>query len=70
VDTPSHTPRYITDENGERVAVILPIAEYEEIADLLDDLEDTAEIERRRAQRNIPHDVAMRLVKDGGDIPD
>lgn len=67
---PPLTPQFVTDEEGNRVAVILSIAQYEEIADLLEDLEDAAEIERRRAERGIPHDEAMRLVKDGRDIPD
>jgi hypothetical protein len=43
---------------------------FEEIADLLDDLADAPEIERRRAETSIPHEEAMRRVRDGGDIPD
>lgn len=67
--SPDLKPKYVTDDNGERVAVILSIEEFEEIADLLDDLADVAEIERRRAEAGIPHDEAMRLAKDGGDLP-
>lgn len=63
-------PKYVTNEDGERVAVILSIEEYEEIADLLDDLIDAPEIERRRGERNIPHEEAMKMVQDGSDIPD
>ena len=37
--------QYIVDEKGQRTAVILPIKEYEE---LLDDLEDLALIAERR----------------------
>jgi PHD/YefM family antitoxin component YafN of YafNO toxin-antitoxin module len=33
-------PQYITDENGEKVSVILPISEYERLIDELEDNED------------------------------
>ena len=68
--SPSLRPQFVTDENGARVAVILSMAEFEEIADLLDDLADAPEIERRRGEPDIPHEEAMRLAKDGGDLPD
>ena len=70
VKSPELNPQFVTDENGQRVAVILSIEVFEEISDLLDDLADASEIERRRAEPSIPHEEAMRLVRDGGDIPD
>ena len=39
--------RYITDDRGERMAVVLPIADYEK---LLEDLEDLAVIAERLGQ--------------------
>jgi PHD/YefM family antitoxin component YafN of YafNO toxin-antitoxin module len=33
-------PQYITDENGEKVSVILPISEYERMIEELEDIED------------------------------
>jgi PHD/YefM family antitoxin component YafN of YafNO toxin-antitoxin module len=36
--------RYITDENGERTAVILSIEEYERLMEALEDAEDVEHI--------------------------
>jgi len=33
-------PQYITDEQGKKTAVVLPLNEYEQILDELDELED------------------------------
>lgn len=33
-------PRYITDENGEKISVILPVDEYERIIHELEDADD------------------------------
>jgi len=63
-------PQFVTDVHGTRIAVILPITDYEEMADMLEDLVDAELIGRRRAERGITHEEAMRLVKDGGEIPD
>lgn len=45
--------RYVVDENGKRVEVIMPVEEYERLIEALEDLEDVriydeakAEIER------------------------
>jgi len=38
-------PQYITDEKGEKHAVILPLAEFE---GLLEDIEDLARVAERR----------------------
>ncbi len=32
--------RYVTDENGKRVEVIMPVEEYERMVEELEDLED------------------------------
>ncbi len=68
--SPSLRPQFVTDENGARVGVILSMAEFEEIADLLDDIADAPEIVRRRGEPGIPHGEAMRLAKDGVGSPD
>lgn len=55
--------QYITDEKGNKTAVILPIEEYEE---LLEDLQDLALLAERRDEPTIPHDeVVARLKRDG-----
>lgn len=68
--SPVLRPQFVTNEQGQRVAVILSMAEFEEITDLLDDLADSSEIERRRAEQSIPHVEAMRLAKESGELRD
>lgn len=55
--------QYVTDENGNKTAVILPIEEFEE---LLEDLQDLAVLAERRDDPTIPHEeVVARLKRDG-----
>ena len=55
----STQPQYITDANGQKLSVILPIADYLE---LLEDLEDLATIAERRNETTIPlEDVLTEL---------
>ncbi len=52
-------PQYITDANGQKLSVILPIADYIE---LLQDLEDLATIAERKDEGTIPiEDVLKEL---------
>ena len=46
-------PKYITDDRGERTAVVLPISDYEK---LLEDLEDLAVVAERRGEPTISHE--------------
>ncbi|NBV23023.1 MAG: type II toxin-antitoxin system prevent-host-death family antitoxin [Proteobacteria bacterium] len=55
--------QFITDGKGKRTAVILPVAEYEE---LQEDLQDLAVIAERRDEPTVAFaDVVARLKKDG-----
>ncbi len=55
----STKPQYITDADGQKLSVILPIADYLE---LLEDLEDLATIAERRNESTIPlEDVLTEL---------
>jgi hypothetical protein len=55
--------QYITDEEGKKMAVIIPIEEFEE---LLEDLQDLAVLAERRDEPTIPHEeVVARLKRDG-----
>lgn len=55
--------QYLTDERGDRTAVVLPISEYEK---LLEDLEDLAVVAERRAEPVIRHeDFIAELKRDG-----
>jgi hypothetical protein len=56
-------PQYVTDSDGRKTAVILPIEEYHE---LLEDLADLAVVAERRDEPTVPHDkVVAELRRDG-----
>jgi hypothetical protein len=56
--------KYITDDRGERKAVVLPIADYEK---LLEHLEDLAVVAERREERTIPHEQFVSELNRDGD---
>ncbi|HUQ71247.1 MAG TPA: hypothetical protein VM165_17095 [Planctomycetaceae bacterium] len=56
----SQTLQYLTDEHGERTAVVLPITDYEK---LLADLDDLATVAERREEPIIPHDRFVAELK-------
>ena len=63
--------RYIADENGKPMSVILPIEEYEGMLGELEELEDIRAYDEAKAalERSedevIPLDQAMREVREG-----
>lgn len=57
------TTQFITDENGQRKAVVLPVSDYEE---LLEDIADLAAIAERRDEERVSlSEVKQRLIADG-----
>lgn len=59
----SRNVQYVTDSNGERTAVILPLEEYEE---LLEDLHVIRVAEETKDEPRIPWDqVKAELVSEG-----
>jgi hypothetical protein len=55
--------QYITDKSGKKTAVILPIQEFQE---LLEDIEDLAAVAERREEPSISHDELLaELRRDG-----
>ena len=55
--------QYVTNQAGEKTAVILPINEFEE---LLEDLQDLAAVAERRSEPTISHEELLaELKKDG-----
>ena len=59
----SSKAQFITDQNGERTAVVLPMSEYE---NLLEDLEDLAAVAERANEPTISlEEVVAKLKKDG-----
>ena len=55
--------KYITDDRGERTAVVLPISDYEK---LLEDLEDLAVVAERRGEATISHEQFVSELKRDG----
>lgn len=55
--------QFITDDHGDKVAVIIPISEYEE---LMEDIADLASVAECRNDEHVSlEDVKKRLVADG-----
>ena len=60
---PQFHPQFVTDTDGNKKAVILPIEEYEE---LLEDLQDLAIAAQRKDEPTISHEQLLaELNKDG-----
>ena len=59
----SDSVQYLTDDRGERTAVLLPLSAYEK---LLEDLDDLAVIAERRDEPTIPHDQFVSELKRDG----
>ena len=64
---PQFHPEYVTDGEGNRKAVILPIEEYE---GLLEDLEDLAVVAERKQESTIPHEQLLEELNKDGILPD
>lgn len=55
--------RWVTDEEGNRVSVIVPVEEFEE---LLEDLEDLAAVAERRDEGTVEHEELVRRLQADG----
>jgi len=66
LDLKTLNPQYVTDENGEQTAVILPIGAFR---DPLEDIEDLAAIAVRREEPSIPHEEVIAQLKRDGFLP-
>ncbi|MDZ4742135.1 MAG: hypothetical protein SGI98_01795 [Verrucomicrobiota bacterium] len=58
--------QFLTDNTGNRTAVLLPIDEYER---LIEDLQDLAAIAERRDEPTISHEELLQELKKDGLIP-
>jgi len=55
--------QYITDDRGGKLAVVIPISDYEA---LMDDISDLAAVAERRDEERVSlTDVKKRLIADG-----
>ncbi|MEA3288846.1 MAG: hypothetical protein U9Q04_01590 [Campylobacterota bacterium] len=56
-------PQYITNDNGEKISVVLSMQEFENI---LEDFEDLATVAERKDEKSTSHqDVLEELKQDG-----
>ena len=55
--------QYVTNEQGQKTAVILPIDQFEE---LIEDIEDLATIAERREEPTIAHSDLVSELKQNG----
>lgn len=62
-------PKFVTDSQGEKTGVILSIRQYDELVELLEDLEDLAAIERERDQPTRSHEDFVTALKASGYLP-
>jgi hypothetical protein len=62
----SQNVQYLTDEEGKKTAVVLPLADYEK---LMEDLDDLAVIADRRDEPTIPHEQFKKELKRDGILP-
>ncbi len=58
-------PEYITDDKGNKKSVILPIDDFQ---DLLEDIEDLAAVAERRNETTVSHEELLRELKKNGII--
>ena len=63
----SPNAQFVTDGAGKRTAVLLPISDYE---NLLEDLQDLAAIAERRKEPTIPHEQFLEELKRDGLLSD
>ncbi len=59
--------QYLTNEKGERTAVVLSLADYEE---LMEELSDLAAIADRRSESTIPHTEFLEELRQDGILHD
>lgn len=57
--------QYLTDEHGERTAVVLPLTDYQK---LLEDLDDLAVVAERRDEPVIAHEEFLKELKRDGTL--
>ena len=62
----SNAVQYLTDESGKKTAVVLPMEDYEE---LLEDLDDLAVIAERREEPGVPHEEFLNKLRADGLLP-
>jgi hypothetical protein len=62
----SNEVQYLTDQSGKKTAVVLPLDDYEE---LIEDLEDLAVIAERRDEPTVSHEEFLNKLRADGLLP-
>jgi hypothetical protein len=59
--------QYLVDDKGHRKAVVLPIAEWEQLLDLLEEIEDIRAYDnaKKRPSEAIPFEAAVSEIHEG-----
>lgn len=60
-------PQYVTDTTGRQTAVLLPMREYTE---LLEDLDDLAAVAERVDEPTVSHEKVVAELRQNGYLPD
>jgi PHD/YefM family antitoxin component YafN of YafNO toxin-antitoxin module len=62
--------QYVVDEKQQRQAVLLPAAEWEQIVEELEELDDIRAFDEAKAapQQSIPFDQAVREIQEGRSV--
>ena len=60
-------PQYVVDENQTPKAVLLPVAEWEQVVEELEELDDIRAFDQAKAgpQETIPFEQAVREIEEG-----
>jgi hypothetical protein len=60
-------PQYVVDERQQRTAVLLPLAEWEQILDYLEELDDINAYDEAKvgSQEIMPFEQAIHEIEDG-----
>jgi len=62
----ANSVQFVTNDSGEKTAVVVPIAEYDR---LIEDLENYAVIADRRKEPTISHEQFVSKLKQDGTLP-
>jgi PHD/YefM family antitoxin component YafN of YafNO toxin-antitoxin module len=62
-------PQYVVDENQQRKAVLIPLAEWEQILDYLEELDDIHAYDEAKigSQETMPFEQAVREIDEGSE---
>ncbi len=63
LDTKKLARQYVTNEAGDKTAVIVPIEDFQE---LMEDIEDLATIAERREEPTLSHEQLLAELKQDG----